>query len=72
VETQPSFVMFKPSKLYVPISRLRSTKGFPFEFGLGSKLVQELGSFVEGSKNLMTDKYTEVCRRSSWRSNASK
>ncbi len=46
--------MFKPSELQVPINELGFVEGFPFEFGLGSRLVQEMGSFVEGSKNLMT------------------
>jgi hypothetical protein len=31
-----------------------------------------MGSFAEGSKNPMTDKYTKVYRKSSYRSNASK
>jgi hypothetical protein len=39
VETQPSFVEFKPSKLQVLVSRPRFEKGFPFEFELGSRLV---------------------------------
>ncbi len=51
METQPSFVMFRPSELHVLVSRPRSVEGFPFEFGLGSKLVQEMGLSVEGSKN---------------------
>ncbi len=54
VETQPLLTTFKLPYLKVPISRPRSTKGQPFEFGLGNKLVHEMGSFVEGSKNLMT------------------
>jgi hypothetical protein len=52
--TQPTFEEFKPTKLQVPPSRPKSTKGFPFEFELGRRMVQELGSFVEGSKDLMT------------------
>jgi hypothetical protein len=39
VETKPSFVEFRPLELQVPISRPRSTKGFPFEFELGSRLL---------------------------------
>jgi hypothetical protein len=41
-----------------------------FEFGLGNILVHELGSYVEGSKNSMTDKYTKVCGWGSYKSNA--
>jgi len=37
--TQTHVAMFKPPKLQVPINRLGSTKGQPFEFGLGSKLI---------------------------------
>jgi hypothetical protein len=54
VETKPSFVEFKPSKLQVPISRLRYVEGFPFEFELGNILVQKMGSFTKGSKNPIT------------------
>jgi hypothetical protein len=39
VETQLSFAMFKPLELQVPISRLGSGEGFPFEFEIGSILV---------------------------------
>jgi hypothetical protein len=46
--------MFKPSKLQVLVNRLESTKGFPFEFELGSRMVLEMGSSTEGPKNLMT------------------
>jgi hypothetical protein len=54
METQPPFTMFRPPKLHVLASRPRSTKGQTFEFGLGSILIHELGSFVEGSKNPTT------------------
>jgi hypothetical protein len=54
VETKPSFVKFRPSKLQVPINRLGFVEGFPFEFELGSKLVQEMGSSIKGSKNPTT------------------
>ncbi len=43
METQPPFVMFRPPKLCVLVSRLGSIEGHTFEFGLGSRLVQELG-----------------------------
>jgi len=46
--------VFKPPKLQVPISKPRFAKGQPFEFGMGSKLVQEMGSSSKGSKNPMT------------------
>ncbi len=46
--------VFKPLELHVPTSKPRSTKGQPFEFGLGNRIVQELGSFEEGSKNVTT------------------
>ncbi len=50
--------MFKPSKLQVLVNRLESTKGFPFEFELGSRMVLEMGSSTEGPKNLMTQTST--------------
>jgi hypothetical protein len=37
VELQPSFEMFRPSKLHVPINRLESVKGFPFEFEMAKR-----------------------------------
>jgi hypothetical protein len=40
--------MFRPSKLQVPPNIPKSAKGFPFEFELGRRMVQELGSSVEG------------------------
>ncbi len=42
--TQPTFEVFKPIELQVPPSRPKSEEGFPFEFELGKKMVQELGS----------------------------
>jgi len=39
VETHPSFIVFIPLELQVLISKLGSTAGHPFEFGLGSRLV---------------------------------
>ncbi len=50
--------MFRQSELQILISRPGSAKGIPFEFGLGSRLVQEMGSFAEKSKNLMTQTNT--------------
>jgi hypothetical protein len=54
VATQLAFEMFKLAKLQVPPTEPKSVEGFPFEFELGKIVVQELGSFVEGSKNPMT------------------
>jgi len=53
VATQPTFEMFWLAKLQVPSSRPNFVEGFPFEFELGKRMVQELGSFVEGSRNPM-------------------
>jgi hypothetical protein len=39
VVTQPTFEDFKLAKLQVPPSRLESTKGFPFEFELGRRML---------------------------------
>jgi hypothetical protein len=39
METYPSFVMFRPPKLQVLVTRPRFVKGQPFEFGLRRKLV---------------------------------
>jgi hypothetical protein len=50
--------VFKPAELQVPPSRPKSIKGFQFEFELGRRMVQELGSFVEGSRNPMTQTST--------------
>ncbi len=58
VETKPSFAKFKPSKLHVPFSKPRSTNEFPFEFELRNRLVQEMGSSIEGSKTLTTQTST--------------
>jgi hypothetical protein len=56
VEPQPFFEVFRPSKLQQLVSRLESAKGFEFE--LGSKMVQEMGSSAEGSKNPTTQTNT--------------
>jgi hypothetical protein len=58
VETQPSFAMFKPLKLQLPINRPRSAKRQPFEFSMGSILVDEMESSIKGSKNPMTQTNT--------------
>ncbi len=50
--------MFKALELQGPISRLRSAGQYPFEFRIGCRLVQEMGSFVEGSKNPTTQTNT--------------
>ncbi len=49
VVTQLPFEKFKPTELQVPPSRPKFAKGFPFEFKLERRMVQELGSFVEAS-----------------------
>ncbi len=54
METEIPLTLFKPPKLQVLLSRQRFAKGQPFEFGLGSRLIHELGSSAEGSKNPMT------------------
>jgi len=54
VGTQTLVAMFKALELQVPISKLGFVDGQPFELGLGNRLVQELGFFVEGSKNPTT------------------
>jgi hypothetical protein len=54
METQLAFEEFKLAKLQVPPSRLEFTKGFPFEFKLERRMVQELGSFAKGSRDPTT------------------
>ncbi len=56
--TKPPLAVFRPLEIQVPFSRPRSTKGQPFEFRLGSKIIQELGSSREGSKNPTTQTST--------------
>jgi hypothetical protein len=41
-------------ELHVPLSKPKSTQGFPFEFELGRRMVQELGSSTKGSKDPTT------------------
>jgi len=45
---QLAFEKFKLVELKVLAIRSKSIEGFPFEFELGRRMVQELGSFVEG------------------------
>ncbi len=52
--TQPTFEKFKPLELQVPPDKSKSTEGFPFEFKLGRRMVHELKSFVEGSRDPIT------------------
>jgi hypothetical protein len=55
---QPAFENLRLAKLQVPPSRLKSTKGFLFEFQLGRRMVQELRSFAEGSRDLTIETST--------------
>ncbi len=52
--TQHAFEKFRPAKLHVPPNRLESVEGFPFEFELGRRMVHELGSSIEGSRDPTT------------------
>ncbi len=58
METKPLLTIFKPLQLSVPTNKPGSTKGQPFEFGLGNIIVHELGFFWKGSKNPTTHKST--------------
>ncbi len=58
METQLAFEEFKLAKIQVPLSKPKSTKGFPFEFKLERRMIQEMGSFVEGSKDPTTQTST--------------
>jgi hypothetical protein len=51
-------VIFKPLGIHVPANKPRSTKGQPFEFRPRSRLIQELVSSREGSKNPTTQTST--------------
>jgi len=42
VATQLAFEEFRLAELQVPPNKLESTKGFPFEFELGRRMVREL------------------------------
>jgi hypothetical protein len=48
VATQPTFEELRPIELKVPPSRLEYGEGFPFEFEMGRRMVQKLGSYVKG------------------------
>jgi hypothetical protein len=52
--TQLAFEVFKLAELHVLNSIPKSIEGFPFEFELGRRMLQELGSFAKGSINPMT------------------
>jgi len=54
VATQLAFEEFRPVELQVPPSRPKYVEGFPFEFELGRRMVQERGSFAEKSKDTTT------------------
>jgi hypothetical protein len=56
--TQLAFKEFRPTKLQVPPSRLESAKGLPFEFELGRRMVKELGSSVQRSRDPKTQTST--------------
>jgi hypothetical protein len=51
---EPPLTIFRTPKTQVPTSRQRFAEGQPFEFGLGNRIVQELGFSTEGSKNPTT------------------
>jgi hypothetical protein len=52
VATQLAFEEFKLAERQVQPSRPEFAKGFLFEFELGRRMVQELGSFAKGSRDL--------------------
>jgi hypothetical protein len=54
VGTQTFVAMFRPLELHVLVGKLGFVDGHPFEFGLWSRLLQELGSSIRGSKNPTT------------------
>jgi len=56
--TQLAFEEFRLVEQQVPPSRPESTEEFPFEFELGKRMVQELGSFAKGFKDLTTQTST--------------
>ncbi len=51
---QLAFEKFKLAKLKIPPNRPESTEGFPFQFELGRRMVQELGSSTKESIDPMT------------------
>jgi hypothetical protein len=58
MEIKPLLVVFRSPKLQVPTNTPRFVEGQPFEFGLGSIMVHELGFFGEESKNPTTQTST--------------
>jgi hypothetical protein len=54
VATQFVFKEFILTKLEVPLSRPELVEGFPFEFEMGRRMVEELGSFRKGYEDLKT------------------
>ncbi len=52
--TQTHVTMFRPLELQVLVSGPRFVERQSFEFRLGNRLVQKLGSFTEGSRNPTT------------------
>ncbi len=56
--TQLVFEKFRPTKLQVPPNKPKFGEGFSFEFELGKKMVQELGSSIEGFRDPMTQTST--------------
>ncbi len=56
--TQPTFEVFRPTKLQVLLNRPKFAYGLPFKLELGRRMVQKLGSFVEGFKNPTTQTST--------------
>ncbi len=58
VATQPTFEEFRPAEIQVPLSKPESGKGFPFEFELGRRMVQDLGSSTKGFKDPTTQTST--------------
>ncbi len=56
--TQPAFEKFKLVELEVPPSKLEFVEGFMFEFELRRRMIQELGSSLEGSRDPTTQTST--------------
>jgi len=70
--TQPAFEKFRLVELQVPLSRLEYVEGFPFEFELGRRMVQELGSSTEESRDPMTQTSTPKSKEEVVKSNKSR
>jgi len=58
METKLLLIVFKPLEIQILVSRPRFIEGQPFEFELGSRIVNGLGSFRESFKNLITQTNT--------------